>query len=173
MEAVRTSAERRPAVDVARVLALGLVVLGHLGLAVIDRADGGVRGTNLLELRPGWLWVASLSPMPVFFAAAGWANATTSPEAAAPRLRTLAGLGAVVVGVWTLGVAIAVVITGEAGVVGDGARIATQPLWFVAAIGVPLALFLMLGRSASPAAGHSPEGAQFLAEPQTELMLIG
>src|SRR5512144_216575 len=39
-----------------------------------------------------------------------------------------------------------------------------EPLGFVAAIAIPLALFLVLGRSASPAAGRSPEVAQYLAQ---------
>jgi ABC-2 type transport system permease protein len=39
-----------------------------------------------------------------------------------------------------------------------------EPLGFVAAIGIPLAMFLVLGRSVSPAAGHSPEATQFLAQ---------
>ncbi len=129
---------RRPAIDVARVLALAVVVIGHLSLAVIDRgADGSLRGTNLLEIRPGWAWVAVLSPMAVFFTAAGWANLTSDPRSAAPRLRTLVGLGAVVVSTWVAVVGVAWLVTGDGGVVADGARIATQPLWFLAAY-VPL-----------------------------------
>jgi len=71
---------------VARVGALVLVVLGHLTLAVIDRGpDGAIRGSNLLSLHPGWVWLAMLAPMPVFFAAAGWANATADAASAAGR----------------------------------------------------------------------------------------
>lgn len=126
-------ASRRDAVDVARVLALVIVVLGHLLLAVIDRDGGSVRGANLLALHPGWVWVAALAPMPVFFAAAGWANATTPFAGAVPRVRALVGLGAVVVCAWSAAVLAMVAITGDAGIVGDGARVATQPLWFLAA----------------------------------------
>lgn len=39
-----------------------------------------------------------------------------------------------------------------------------EPLGFVAALGIPLALFLVLGRSASPAGGHTPRSAEFLAQ---------
>lgn len=39
-----------------------------------------------------------------------------------------------------------------------------EPLGFVAAVGVPLALFLVLGRSVSPATDHSPRTTQFLAQ---------
>lgn len=71
--------------------------------------------------------------MPVFFAAGGWANATATVSSSAARVRALVGLAAVVVGGWTAAVVIATVVAGDPGVVGDGARIATQPLWFLAA----------------------------------------
>lgn len=124
---------RRDAIDVARILALAIVVFGHLLLAVIDRPHGRIRGANLLALNPGWAWLAALAPMPVFFAAAGWANAGATPITAAPRLRTLVGLGAVAVCGWSVAVVAADMISGHPGIVGDGARIATQPLWFIAA----------------------------------------
>jgi hypothetical protein len=122
---------------VARVLALLVVVLGHLLLAVIDRQAGDLRGANLLALRPRWEWLAALAPMPVFFAAGGWANSRSTPSTAALRLRRLVGLGAVVVSGWSVAVVLTVLVAGDAGIVGDGARIATQPLWFVA-VYVPL-----------------------------------
>jgi hypothetical protein len=50
--------ERRPAIDVARILALVVVVAGHLMLAVVDRPNGELRAANLLELYPGWEWLA-------------------------------------------------------------------------------------------------------------------
>jgi hypothetical protein len=123
---------RRNAIDVARVGALIIVVLGHLSLAVIDRPHGQIRGANLIALHPGWAVVLALAPMPVFFAAAGWAHTTSSLDNASARLSALIGLGAVVVGVWSTAVVVTVTVNGDAGVLGDGARIATQPLWFVA-----------------------------------------
>jgi ABC-2 type transport system permease protein len=39
-----------------------------------------------------------------------------------------------------------------------------EPLGFVAAIGVPLAMFLVLGRSVSPGSDHSARATQFLAQ---------
>ena len=43
----------RGAIDVARVGALVLVVLGHLALAIIDRnPDGTLRGANVFSLYP-------------------------------------------------------------------------------------------------------------------------
>jgi len=135
---VADGAKRRDAIDVARILALFVVILGHLSLAVIDRPDDAVRGTNLLALYPGWAWVTVASPMAVFFAAAGWANARGSLDTAIARLRTIVGLGAVVVVTWSVAVVVATVVTGGPGVIGSGARIATQPLWFLAAY-IPLA----------------------------------
>jgi hypothetical protein len=132
------SRERRLAIDVARVLALVIVVLGHLLIAVIDRRHGELRGANLLALRPDWAWIAALAPMPVFFGAAGWANARSTIATIADRLRTLIGLGAVVATIWSVAVVAAVLVNGTSGIIGDGARVATQPLWFLAAY-LPLA----------------------------------
>lgn len=147
-------AERRDAIDVARILALAVVVAGHLAMAVIDRdRHGAVRGTNLLSLYSSWSFLAAAAPMPVFFAAGGWANAMTSSRGAAPRLRTLVGLAATVVGCWSVAVLIAAALLGgEPGVLGKGARLATQPLWFLAAY-VPFAFW---GRSLARAASTRP-----------------
>jgi hypothetical protein len=153
-ERAPTAVERRDAIDVARVLALALVVAGHLAMAVIDRdGNGAVRGTNMLLLYPRWSFLAAAAPMPVFFAAGGWANATTPPQRAAPRLRTLVGLALAVVGCWSLAVLVASAIRGgDPGVLGQGARLATQPLWFLAAY-VPFAFW---GRSLARAAIARP-----------------
>lgn len=141
-ERAPAAVERRDAIDVARILALALVVAGHLAMAVIDlNGHGAVRGTNMFLLYPRWSFLAAAAPMPVFFAAGGWANATTSPKRAATRLRTLVGLAAAVVGCWSLAVVIAAALRGgDPGVLGKGARLATQPLWFLAAY-VPLAFW--------------------------------
>lgn len=134
-------AQRRGAIDVARVVALLVVVLGHLSLAVIDRGpDGALRGANLIALHPGWLWVTALSPMPVFFAAGGWANSTSTLGHAARRLRTIVGLATFVVTLWSVASIVELLVRGDGGIVADGARIATQPLWFLAAY-VPFASF--------------------------------
>src|SRR5438132_3415328 len=39
-----------------------------------------------------------------------------------------------------------------------------EPLGFVGAVGIPLAMFLLLGRSASPGADHSARATRFLAQ---------
>lgn len=131
---------RRGAVDIARIGALAMVVLGHLSMAVIDRGpDGALRGDNVLSLYPALAWVAMLAPMPVFFAAGGWANATADPAEAAPRVRRIVGLATVVVGLWWAAATVEWLVLGERGVVNDGARLATQPFWFLAAY-VPFAV---------------------------------
>ncbi|MGA7758547.1 MAG: hypothetical protein WCA90_05330 [Ilumatobacteraceae bacterium] len=138
-DAPRPRSGRRGAIDVARVGALVMVVIGHLGLAVIDRGpDGALRGANVLALHPGLAWLAMLAPMPVFFAAAGWANATATPRSAAPRLGRLVGLSAVVVVLWSVSSVGELLVRGGGGVVADGGRLATQPLWFLA-VYVPFA----------------------------------
>jgi hypothetical protein len=143
---------RRDAIDVARVLALAMVVAGHLVLAVIDRPDGEVRGANLLLFRPGLAFLTVVAPMPVFFAAGGYANASATLMDSARRLRVLAAVGAVVVSGWSVAVVVTVLITGDSGIVGDGARLATQPLWFLAAY-VP---FAAGGRGLARLAGKHP-----------------
>ena len=130
---------RRGAIDVARVGSLVLVVLGHLSLAVLDRgADGALRGANLMALHPNLAWIAAFAPMPVFFAAAGWANAGATVSSAAPRLRSLVGLAAMVVTGWFTAAAVTALLRDDAGLIGDAARVATRPVWFLAAY-VPLA----------------------------------
>lgn len=138
--------------DVARVLALALVVSGHLILAVIDRPHGTVRGANMLVFHPGLAFLTAAAPMPVFFAAGGYANATAAVSDAAGRLRLLAALGSVVVVSWSIGVAVMELITGSPGIVGNGARLATQPLWFVAAY----APFSAAGRPLARLAARRP-----------------
>ena len=110
-----------------------MVVAGHLTLAVIDRPDGELRGANLVLFRPGLALLTSAAPMPLFFAAGGYANATATLMDSARRLRLLAAVGAIVVSGWSAAVVVTELITGESGIVGDGARLATQPLWFLAA----------------------------------------
>lgn len=144
---------RRGAIDLARVGALLVVVFGHLTLAVVDvDASDDVRTANLLALRPGWAWIAALAPMPVFFAAAGWANATAGLADAVPRLRALVGLATVVVASWSALVVVAAGVAGDPGIVADGARVATQPLWFLAAY-LP---FAAAGRRLAGLAGAHP-----------------
>lgn len=104
-------------------------------MAIIDRPtpNASVRGANLLALFPQWEWLGLLSPMPMFFVAAGWANSQSSVSHRAHRLRVLTGAAAVVVTAWSLLSLGELLISGHSDILGDGARIATQPLWFLAA----------------------------------------
>ncbi|MEY4230619.1 MAG: hypothetical protein RLZZ362_1468, partial [Actinomycetota bacterium] len=85
-----------------------MVVAGHLVLAVIDRPDGEVRGANLVLFRPGLAFLTVIAPMPVFFAAGGYANASATLMDSARRLRVLAAVGAAVVGSWSAAVVVTV-----------------------------------------------------------------
>jgi hypothetical protein len=123
-----------------RGVALLIVVAGHLTLAVIDRQGGEVRGENLLALFPRWYWVTIIAPMPLFFLAGGYANSESSFTESTRRLSLFAGLATIVVSVWALPVVITQVLAGSTGIVGDGARVATQPLWFFAAYAPLVAL---------------------------------
>ena len=135
----------------ARSLALFAVVLGHLVLAVIDRdPSGSLRGDNLIALYPHLSWLTLIAPMPIFFAAGGWANATATAQSSAARLRTLMGLGAVVVTIWSGASIVELVIVGHGSTLADGARIATQPLWFLTAY-IPFAAY---GKRISALAAH-------------------
>lgn len=125
----------------ARSLALLVVVCGHLILAVIDRDSAGqLRGDNVLALYPQFSWVTLVAPMPIFFAAGGWANATSTPLTSVKRLRVLVGLAAIVVTVWSAVSIIELLLLGESGTLSDGARLATQPLWFLTAY-IPFAAY--------------------------------
>ena len=125
----------------ARSLALFVVVFGHLVLAVIDRdTSGALRGDNLLALYPHLSWLTLIAPMPIFFAAGGWANATATPQSSAARLRALMGLGAIVVTLWSAASIIELLVIGHGSTLSDGARIATQPLWFLTAY-IPFATY--------------------------------
>ena len=135
---------RRGAIDLVRSGSLLLVVLGHLTMTVIDTTpSGSVRGSNLLALYPQWAWLGMLSPMPVFFVAAGWAHAHSTINDRRRRLRILVAVGATVIAMWSLISILEIVVTHRSGVLGDGARIATQPLWFLAAY-IPLAMVAQL-----------------------------
>lgn len=110
-------------------------------MVVIDRkSDGSLRGVNIIELFPRWEWVTMLSPMPLFFAASGWANTSSTVQSRVRRVRALVGLGLAVLLAWFVASLIELFVTGHTGIIRDGARISTQPLWFLAAW-APFTLF--------------------------------
>ncbi|MEU7841802.1 acyltransferase [Micromonospora sp. NPDC049114] len=143
--AERTPAGRERYVDLLRALAITMVVLGHWGVVVIVRDDGGLpTGHSALSDLP-WAypltWVAQV--MPVFFLVGGYANAVSLA-----RLRARGGDAAS----WLLDrsarlvrpTSVLVLVLGGAAVVArllgtDPTRIrevvwfATIPLWFLVA----------------------------------------
>jgi hypothetical protein len=73
-----TPATRNRYVDLVRVVAIGVVVIGHWMLAVLGYTDGKFTGQNLLEIDPGlqiltWLFQV----MPLFFIVGGFSNAAS------------------------------------------------------------------------------------------------
>lgn len=133
--------ERRGAIDVARSTSLVLVVVAHLVMVVIDRGPGGaVRGINLFQLYPRWEWLTALSPMPLFFVASGWANVGGTVAGRARRVTLILTLAVVLSTAWSAATLVERVVTGGNGIVSDGARVSTQPLWFLAAW-IPFTLF--------------------------------
>lgn len=132
-----------------------VVVAGHLAMVVVDRgSDGSLRGDNLLALFPEWAWLGVLSPMPIFFATAGWSHARRTvldtPGEALERVRVLALVSGAVALAWSVASLVALAVAGEGHIVPDGARLAIQPLWFLAAY-VPL---LLLAPRVNMAAGR-------------------
>lgn len=132
---------RRGAIDIARSSSLALVVVAHLTMVVLDRApDGSLRGVNLFELYPRFEWITMLSPMPLFFVASGWANVGSSLASRMRRVVVLLALATVVAAGWSLAALVERAVTGGNGIVADGSRIATQPLWFLTAW-IPFTVF--------------------------------
>ena len=126
--------ERRGAIDVARSASLILVVVAHLVMVVLDRGpDGALRGVNLFEIHPGLEWLTMISPMPLFFVASGWANVGSPIDSRLQRTRTMLTLGTVLVVIWSLAMLTERLVTGDNGIIADGARISTQPMWFLTA----------------------------------------
>jgi fucose 4-O-acetylase-like acetyltransferase len=82
--AAATPATRNRYVDLIRVVAIGVVVLGHWTMAVLGYADGKFTGENLLEVDPHLqilTWVFQV--MPLFFIVGGFSNASSWTSARA------------------------------------------------------------------------------------------
>lgn len=125
---------RRGAIDIVRAASLVLVVVAHLTMVVLDRnADGSLRGVNLFQLYPRFEWLTMLSPMPLFFVASGWANVGSTATSRMRRVVVLSALASVVAVAWSCATLVEQVVSGGNGIVSDGSRISTQPLWFLTA----------------------------------------
>lgn len=138
-----TPASRDRYVDLLRVLSLGVVILGHWLMVVVDhRPDGTLRATNLLALLPALqplTWLFQI--MPVFFLVGGFSHAMTLSSlerrsgsyvdfAQARGVRLLRPT-ALFVTAWLL-TGLVLEWTGHhEGVLRLATRTAAQPLWFV------------------------------------------
>ena len=121
-------------------------------MAVVDRGpSGALRGDNVLALHPGLAFLGLLAPMPIFFAAGGWASAggpSTSRDVVR-RISPVVLVAAIVCGAWGTASIVSILATGGANTVSRGARIATQPLWFLAAYVPFVATYRVFARAAT------------------------
>lgn len=136
-----TPADRDRVVDFLRAASILAVVAGHWLIATVVRDGDDLRGTNALAAMP-WLrlltWIFQV--MPVFFVVGGFAN-QRSLEAGGGRDtgRFLAGRAERLlrptlpfVVAWLVVGPLLVEVWGEPRLAADVARIAAQPLWFLA-----------------------------------------
>ncbi len=136
--AAATPTTRDRYVDFLRVVSIGVVVLGHWLMAVVEYGPDGVRATNVLASAPAaqyLTWVFQV--MPLFFFVGGFAHATrlarggSYADFIAARVDRLLRPTAVFLAVWT-GLALALELTGHQDGIGKLAtRTIVQPLWFV------------------------------------------
>ena len=136
-----TPADRDRVVDFLRAASILAVVAGHWLIATVVRDGDDLRGANALAAMP-WLRLLTwaFQVMPVFFLVGGFAN-LRSLEAGggrdtggflagrAERLLRPTVLFAVV---WLVAGPLLVEVWGEPRLAADVARIAAQPLWFLA-----------------------------------------
>jgi fucose 4-O-acetylase-like acetyltransferase len=134
---------RERTIDLARVVGIVAVVLGHWFVVAVTQVEGGLDGINVLgrlEWTHALTWVFQV--MPLFFFVGGYANATSFERHRAAggdvlawivrRYRRL---------LWPASVLLAVVVVVFVGAsalgvdaqrAGTGAWLATVPLWFLA-----------------------------------------
>ncbi|MGH3734818.1 MAG: acyltransferase family protein [Micromonosporaceae bacterium] len=137
----RSAARRDPAVDVLRLVALGVVVLWHWVFSLNHRAGGVLVNPNPIDDIPGgWLLTWLFQVMPLFFVIGGYANLSaweavgrTAGTFLARRLLRLLGPVAVFGAVWFVGeILIHLLRQGYPGALA-AAPVVFAPLWFVAA----------------------------------------
>jgi hypothetical protein len=141
--AQRTPETRNRIVDFWRVVAIGVVVIGHwMAASIWKQPDGEIALLNSLEWVPyaGWItWIVQV--MPVFFLAGGYANARGLRKVMAGEQSRRDWITQRTRRLWTpviplLLVWVALIIALrpflDPGVVYAGAMSATVPLWFLA-----------------------------------------
>lgn len=136
-----TPADRDRVVDLLRAASILAVVAGHWLIATVVRSGGDLRGTNALAAMP-WLrpltWVFQV--MPVFFIVGGFANLRTlaadggrdTGAFLAARADRLLRPTVLFAAVWLAAGPALVAVWDEPRLAADVARIAAQPLWFLA-----------------------------------------
>ena len=129
-------------VDFLRVFSIGVVVVGHWLMAVVEDGPGGIRAGNALAAAPVAQYLTWLfQVMPLFFFVGGFAHATGVRSVAArgggyadfvrARVERLLRPTAVFLAAWVV-VAIALELTGHQDGIGKlASRTVVQPLWFV------------------------------------------
>lgn len=150
--AERTPDSRDRYMDLLRVAAIGVVVLGHWLMAALEvRPDGTVRAGNAIATVPyAWLLTWVFQVMPVFFFVGGFAHATGLRSLARKgggyadfvraRMARLLRPTAVFLAVW-VAIAVTLELTGRQSGLGELASATiVQPLWF---IGVYLAVMAL------------------------------
>ena len=139
---VATPADRDRVVDLLRAASILAVVAGHWLIATVVReGDGGLRGTNALASLPwlqGLTWLFQV--MPVFFVVGGFANLRSLESHGggdtgaflAARAERLLRPTVVFAAIWLVAGPVLVAVWDEPRLATDVARIAAQPLWFLA-----------------------------------------
>ncbi len=149
--AAATPASRHRAVDLLRVAALGVVVLGHWLVAAVTVHDGTLVTGAVLDLA-SWThpltWVFQV--MPVFFLVGGYANAVswrrsreravTWPVWLRGRLRRLLVPVVPLLLTWVALLAVADAAGVDRGALRTASQVALVPTWFLAAYVVVCAL---------------------------------
>lgn len=141
--AVATPEDRDRVVDLVRVAAIGVVVLGHWLLAVVVWEDGQLHGRNLLQVAPWARWATwLLQVMPLFFVVGGVANSASwasarrrsvgFPAWVHGRLDRLVRPVAALAITWTVALALAAALGADPAMLRTAARLVAMPVWFLA-----------------------------------------
>ncbi len=141
--AAATPVGRDRTVDLLRVSAIAVVVIGHWLMAVVSWRHGKFTAGNLLQVAPATQWSTwALQVMPLFFLVGGYANAASWTSAR----RRMAGYPAwlhgrvlrlvrpivPLVAAWTIGLTAARMAGANVRLLHTAARLVAMPLWFLA-----------------------------------------
>ncbi len=141
--AAATPDDRDRVVDLVRVAAIAVVVIGHWLLAVVTWDGDGLAGHNLLQVAPWTRWATwLLQVMPLFFVVGGVANSASWASARRRaagypawlhgRIDRLVRPVAALVVPWSLGLLAAAALGADPAPLRTAARLVAMPLWFLA-----------------------------------------